>query len=175
MRRSQIGMLLETFILLLIVILFTLFWGNMSKNAFLAGLFKVDDSSLNHTCSAMAPLILGTNYVMNSIPPSGQAAAVVNGVYDYLGYETPSVPDAKYFYDRAINYFPELKKRIGIKIKVIRGNLPDDFTYECGYVPKGNVLLSLISNKPFTMTKCSFLLYSVNESLDAVIDLYIYV
>ena len=176
MKRSQVGMLLETFILLLVVILFTLFWGNMSKNAFVAGLFKVDDSSLNHTCSAMAPAIVGTDYIMNNIPPSGEVAEVVNGVYNYLGYKPDCpIPDAKYFYERTTRYFPELENRTGIKIKVIRGNLPDNFIYEWGYVPKGNSFLLSLLGKRLSLTKCSFPLYSVNETLEAVIDLYIYV
>ncbi len=180
-RKSQVGLLLEVFILLLILILFTMFWGNFSKNSFIAGLLKVDDSSMTHTCSSMAPVILGTDYIMSTAVSEGVGASVVNSFYDYLGFSgSQPFPDAEFFYNRAVKYFPDLRNRVGVSITFDSGVVPDGFV---SVFPKnlgklselGRLLSSLNPDMAFSMTSCEFPLYSVNESIKARMKLVVYI
>jgi len=161
-RVGQAGILLEVFILILILVMFTFFWNGFSRNIFLAGLLLVDDSSVRHSCSNMLPVVVGNNYITNS---PAVDSAVATGLLDYLGSsaEPTSIADASFFYSRVSSLFPSMRNNI--RITVVSGS---------GRSSSGLSSTSLIESLSAGQVKsssCSMPLYSLNDSVTAIVTM----
>ncbi|MFA5406497.1 MAG: hypothetical protein WC307_04030 [Candidatus Nanoarchaeia archaeon] len=158
-RLGQSGMLLEVFILILILVLFTFFWNGFSRNIFLAGLLLIDDSSIRHSCSNMLPVIVGNNYITGS-PDSNELSI---GLLDYLGssVEPQVIPSASFFYARINRLFPGLNGKVRISV------ISADDSSSAGLAAPD--FLETLSAGRFKSSSCELPLYSINASVMAVV------
>lgn len=156
-KSQQVGLLLEIFLVIIILILFIFFWSSYSRTTFLAGIFKIDDAALRHSCSNLAPVLVGSNYIVSTT----DRTKAVDGLLNYLGYEGEmiSFPDAEYFYQKIRIYFPELQNRVFIKV-----------TSSTGEVYEKNMLSPNLLGI-YKIASCDFPLYSTNKSLTAVLHI----
>jgi len=168
-RRGQTGMLLEVFLLILILVLFTMFWGSYSRMTFLAGLLKIDDETYQHTCSNMVQVIIGSDYIIKV--EGGEE--VYDDLKAYLGFGDlrTSVPDAEFFYNKIIAHFPELQGGVGV---TVTPSYPqEDFVQSAGiHVP--GAIISLFFQS-FKSVSCEFPLYSTDDELTAIVELEVLV
>ena len=161
-RAGQSGILLEIFLLILILVLFTMFWNSFSRMTFLAGLLQIDDESFKHTCSNMVQVIIGTDYIISF--EEGEKAT--QELIDYLGFagDKNQVPDANHFYSKVVSQFPSLEGRVGVTV-IPSYPQGEGFVGHAGPAPIGGLTSLFIES--FKSTTCEFPLYSINASLTA--------
>lgn len=162
-RRSQLGILLEVFIMILILVLFTFFWSGYSQSTFLAGLFKVDDSAITHSCSNIITLVVGTDYIKSTV---GTYSEAVNSLFSYLGFATrpEPIPNALYFYTKIRAYFPSLQN---IYIKTETSTSTGTVTQ---YPTTGTPIAGSLRK-----ATCTFPLYSTNRTITEQVSMDVYI
>jgi len=175
-RRGQSGLLLEVFLLILILVLFTMFWGFYARSTFIAGLLDIDDRSYHHTCSNMVQVIIGTDYIID-VQGEGEPFKVL---VDYLDFDVvqTQVPDANYFYAKIAERFPDLTGanqqtgRVGVTVIPSFSQGPGFVDHAGISCPSSIVALLGIDLR---CSRCEFPLYSTNEDLTARVVLEVLV
>lgn len=162
-RAGQTGILLEVFILVLILILFTMFWSPFYRTTFLAGLLAIDDRSFEHTCANMVQVVIGTDYIINY--EGGEV--VTQSLVDYLGFSglSSQVPDAKYFYDKILSSFPALEGRVGVRVipSMAQGEGFDAVEgFTCNEA-------TVFFTQAYRCATCEFPLYSLDDELTGLV------
>ncbi|HLE05973.1 MAG TPA: hypothetical protein VI790_01340 [Candidatus Nanoarchaeia archaeon] len=165
-KSQQLGMAFEVFLLILILILFTMFWSGFARSTFLAGILKIDDSVMKHSCVNMLPVLIGTDYIKST--DVGDSASV-NLLLDYLKFEgdVEAFNNATFFYEKITNLFPTLKGKVGVTIVTTEGT-------SVGGIHGAGVNLAR-RLELLKSTRCEFPLYSINPNYNAIIILEVYV
>jgi hypothetical protein len=165
-RRTQTGLLLEVFMLILILVLFLMFWGSYSKSTFLAGFLSIDDSAFKHTCSNMVQVLVGSDYIINF--QGGEDVYYEIVAYLKMDPSKNRVPDATYFYNKIIHSFPDLEGRIGVTVQPT-AELEPGFVRQRGQ--RCPALLRAFLGESLKCAVCEFPLYSTDEDLSAIVIL----
>jgi len=161
MRKGQAGLIIESVLLVVMLVLLGLFWGSFSNNTFLAGIFKVNDARLRHYCSSFLPVLLGDEYIKTTREGSVQAVSFLN---ELLGIEEPMLyPSATYLKNKIAELYGEEGKSLSLRsgFRVFNGT---STSREDVSIPIDLFALLGITASRGQLAACSFPLYGPEYS-----------
>lgn len=168
LRKAQMGILSEVFLLILLLVIFILFWNFYSQNTFAVGLLKVNDNEANHTCASFLFPLVSDEYVSSA---RDEELSTVREFREFLGVEeSRGYPSPNYLLDKIKLRFPELAGRVGIKVF----NGTEWVVLDVSGADDSTLIQRLITGAGRVETACSLPLYALEfEGAEVVMSVMI--
>ncbi|MBD3312750.1 hypothetical protein GF352_04840 [archaeon] len=112
--KSQMGILGEVFLLILILSIFVLFWNYYSQNTFLVGLLNVQEGEAKHTCSGLLFPLVSDEYIKSG---DDNELAPIEYFKEFLEMsEVKPYPSPERLLEKARNFYKGAGLRVNIRV-----------------------------------------------------------